>query len=71
MDFLSPFWWIDTLTNEVITAFYLVLYNSLSLEEYCRQGCDAISRYTNPVQAWKGSEGSRRLKFLDFTTVGT
>ena len=42
--------------------FQLALNNALSLK---------WARYSNAVQAWTGPEGSRRLRFPHFKTVGT
>jgi hypothetical protein len=37
---------------------------------YSEHGESLKSRIT-PLQAWRGPEGSRRLRFPDFKTVGT
>jgi len=33
--------------------------------------CNTYPKKAIPLQAWTGPEGSRRLKLLDFKTVGT
>jgi hypothetical protein len=54
-------------------------FNPLGLELKCLVGAKGATNLNEgclkgkaiPLQAWTGPEGSRRLKLLDFKTVGT
>jgi len=58
-----------------------VLFTSAPIESYvfyvfCTVHCNKIVQYkckskANPLQTWTGPEGSRRLRFPDFKTIGT
>jgi hypothetical protein len=39
-------------------------------ELYCKNKCKGKGKAI-PLQAWTGPEGSRRLRFPDFKTIGT
>jgi hypothetical protein len=40
-------------------------------EKFCRNISDLAKGKAIPLEAWTGPEGSRRMRFPDFKTIGT
>ena len=51
-------------------TFFLIPSNKTNLE-CCKITTLKIRGKAVPLQAWTGPEGSRRLRFPDFKTIGT
>jgi len=47
-----------------ISSIYVVNVSDMTV-------CKKVKKQAIPLQAWTGSEGSRRMRLPDFKTVGT
>jgi hypothetical protein len=47
------------------------MYNSWMAFSFHQNQLQLITKKAIPLQAWTGPEGSRRLRYPDFKTVGT
>jgi len=64
----SPFHSGNSLTHELSGSYVLMSFQVSVIASY------SVSKYKGkaiPLQAWTGPEGSRRLRLLDFKTIGT